>query len=129
MSAAPTMFVRLEHQVRRSVVYRVLDRAADAWSAGRRHSRAAAWMHVAGLQFTAMGPGMRVRAIAVFVAAFAFAVAALQRVVPARVAPATPLVWWIVVGGFASVVAALAEPVARGWTVSRVHRWWMRARP
>jgi hypothetical protein len=123
MSAGPT-FVHLEQHLRRSIIYRTLDGASAAWTAGSHHSRVGARVKTTALRFMSMPPDSRVRAVGLFVAAFAIAEAVLQRVVPAQVAAATPLAVWILVAAFAMIAAALAEPVAHAWPASRLRRWW-----
>jgi len=120
-------FVRLEAQLRQSLICRMFDRVVDSWTAASRSSRIGAELRAAVLRFTSIAVVPRVRAAAAFVAAFAFGEVILQRVVPSQVRPALPIAWWILVAAASTSAALCAETLTRAWPASRVRRWCLRA--
>jgi len=116
-------FVLLEDQVRRSLLFHVIDALAVSWSAAWTHATVAKWIRGACVGFATLPSVTRVRASAVFVATFAAAQAVAQRLVPAQVAPAVPLVVSLVVVALAIAAALAARRLSSAWETSTIRDW------
>ena len=120
---SPRDFVLLEAQVRRSLVFRAIDRIAITWSAAWTHASISRRIGAFHGGLTSLAPDARVRAVAVFVAVFAAGQAAAQRIMPPQVAPAAPPAASLLVVASALAAAVAARRLCTAWQTSTLRRW------
>jgi hypothetical protein len=115
-------FARLESHLQSSVLIRAVDAIAGVWQTAANRSAAAQWIQNGRDRFRSVAVEDRVRAVAVCMATATIGHLLLLRFLPAHIAPALPMDFWILIALTALVVAIAAKPVAHASRSSRAAR-------
>jgi hypothetical protein len=104
--------------VRTSALFRAADSIATACLTAADRSAVAARVRDARARFASLPGDGRLRADAICVAMAAAGHLLLLLLVPARIAPGTPKMLWMVVAATATIVALCAQALAASWETS-----------